>query len=829
MAAKAEKTNSRKKRLAVDSESLESDFVTSDDDFVLEEDQVMVNRTKSGDKAKKTAGSRGRRKKSSDLQSGSSDSDYVISDEDELIERDQVLVYKQRKDEMKQPARSKTRRKMSSAHSKSSDADYKILEEDDSVVKDRVSVGRRKKLGRGMAAKAAKTNSRKKRLTVDSESLESDFVTSDDDFVLEEDQGMVNRMKSSDKAKKTARSRGRRKNSSALESGSSDSDYVISDKDELIERDQVLVHKQRKDKMKQQARSKTRRKMSSAHSKSSDADCKILEDDYFTTREEILVDKKKEKMKEAGCKTRRKRFSVESESSDSDYIISEGDDFMVENKIAVVKQHKNKKGGKRQTEPSTRRKRSSLVSDSSDNYDDLNFEEEVRDLRLGGGLNQQHQLAQLVVSKHKEEKGKEKEASELGKQVCGICLSEEQKGVVQGLLNCCSHYFCFACIMEWSKVESRCPVCKRRFVTITKSGRSDPGFGMRKAVIRVEKRDQVYHPSEEELRDMLDPYENVVCIECQQGGDDNLMLLCDICDSSSHTYCVGLGREVPEGNWYCGGCKSASDGQMLSQAQDNMMDQETGGNSVFVGVTERGGFTNMRLATNSPQPVSLPSQTSTLRIDLNASPRDFSGEDHYASSPIYGSGASTLSGRRHIQQRIQQRIRILLSNSRPRQNSTGINMHSSVTDAITSEGALVEDTLHASRRVLEHQQDCRPAFHSNATMVPCMLKEGSSFRHVDGAKEQIQSMVLSYLQKYSRDTPLERTTFKEVGRKSTHTILAACGIEHRRDMVSADVEPPNDCAHDPADGPAHLAKGCCSSCFNSFVKDVVLRLLNFNS
>ena len=67
---------------------------------------------------------------------------------------------------------------------------------------------------------------------------------------------------------------------------------------------------------------------------------------------------------------------------------------------------------------------------------------------------------------------------------------------------------------------------------------------------------QVYQPSEEEIRGFLDPYANVVCVECQQGGDDNLMLLCDLCDSPSHTYCVGLGREVPEGNWYCNGCRS---------------------------------------------------------------------------------------------------------------------------------------------------------------------------------------------------------------------------------------------------------------------------------
>ena len=70
----------------------------------------------------------------------------------------------------------------------------------------------------------------------------------------------------------------------------------------------------------------------------------------------------------------------------------------------------------------------------------------------------------------------------------------------------------------------------------------------------------MYQPTEEEMSRWVDPYENGVCRECNRGGDDNLMRLCDICDSSAHTYCVGLGRQVPEGNWYCGGCRSGGEG-----------------------------------------------------------------------------------------------------------------------------------------------------------------------------------------------------------------------------------------------------------------------------
>jgi hypothetical protein len=91
-------------------------------------------------------------------------------------------------------------------------------------------------------------------------------------------------------------------------------------------------------------------------------------------------------------------------------------------------------------------------------------------------------------------KGKEKVEevrAEVVKQVCGICLSEEDKRRLRGTLDCCSHYFCFACIVEWAKVESRCPLCKQRFKTISRPVRSTAGIDLREALIQVPERDQV--------------------------------------------------------------------------------------------------------------------------------------------------------------------------------------------------------------------------------------------------------------------------------------------------------------------------------------------------
>ncbi|KAL6901941.1 hypothetical protein ACP4OV_004817 [Aristida adscensionis] len=278
------------------------------------------------------------------------------------------------------------------------------------------------------------------------------------------------------------------------------------------------------------------------------------------------------------------------------------------------------------------------------------------------------QIRRISITRNGEDKGKKKEEpEEAGKPICGICLSEEQRTTVQGVLNCCSHYFCFACIMEWSRVESRCPLCKQRFTTITKSSKVDLGLGQRKAVIRVEERDQVYQPTEEEIRRWLDPYENVVCIECNQGGDDSLMLLCDICDSSAHTYCVGLGNEVPEGNWYCGGCRLSDEGPSYTRRQHTVGYERpnyrgpVNGSSVGFGVAAPSGTFE-----RSP---SINSRRSFQGIDLNLSPTEIPGEFHPAESQVATDGVSppsgmraTVSGRRQI----HRYIRILLAG--PRQN-----------------------------------------------------------------------------------------------------------------------------------------------------------------
>ncbi|CAL9057543.1 unnamed protein product [Musa banksii] len=365
--------------------------------------------------------------------------------------------------------------------------------------------------------------------------------------------------------------------------------------------------------------------------------------------------------KQKRSEKRIRRRKSDDDDDDSDFPYSK-EGLLVKNRIAFHKERNKLKNVKR-------RKRSSVISESSSDSDYMIFE--LDDLVVGGAINP----PKPINTTEDEEKGKEKEGDELQKQICGICLAEERTRTIQGELDCCAHFFCFKCIMEWSKVESRCPVCKRRFSTITKSSRSDPGFGMRK-VVSIQVRNQVYQPSEEEIRQMLDPYGSVVCTECQQDGDDGLMLLCDICDSCAHTYCVGLGREVPEGSWYCDCCRSATNGSSTSQNQSTVTDERARNGECLGLGTETEVAEHINATSYFQQSISLPPLVAVQRIDLNAPPT--LEDDHGATLQDAGGVASTLSGRRAI----HHRICILLSNSRRRPMFSPIGL---LTDKVESD------------------------------------------------------------------------------------------------------------------------------------------------
>ncbi|XP_043710620.1 uncharacterized protein LOC122659583 [Telopea speciosissima] len=593
-----------------------------------------------------------------------------------------------------------------------------------------------------------------------------------------------------------------------------------------------------------------------------------------------LKGQKRKRKSMAAKKPLRKKRRRTTKRAVSRRLVSSDDDFLAENRM--VKEKIKKKPGRK-------KKRSITFSDSdtectgSSDFE-YTISEEEREVLIEAsvfcgnlttclrssslskrlhvdGTSNHHQKTRLG------QKGKEKVEDfkiDAGKQVCGICLSEEGKGTVRGTLNCCNHYFCFVCILEWSRVESRCPLCKQRFATISKPARSNLGIDLRSVVLRVPKRDQVYRPSEEEVRGYFDPYENVVCLECQQGGDDNLMLLCDICDSPAHSYCVGLGREVPEGNWYCEGCRPADPGSSNSLVQDPVFNQTTVSSNITAGLST--GEMNVE---SSDCTVSVQGLSVSPGAGFVPSPRHASGGDYQASSTVTGAGASTLSGRR----RIRLRIHSLLSSNRMNEGTEmasrtdgasqfnfgsefelgkdsaprptqevdafgasfghlGRNINegpSTATLSVSSCGALCAE--HTEVNAVSglgqlHQCSSTPINGTDANISINRDSDEATFHQAKaadeqkGAKQRLQPIVRHHLKRLSQHTQIAHGTFKDIARRSTHTVLAACGLDHNRNMAIP-VQPPSRCPHiERLSEPINQMENCCSSCFNSFICDV---------
>lgn len=237
-------------------------------------------------------------------------------------------------------------------------------------------------------------------------------------------------------------------------------------------------------------------------------------------------------------------------------------------------------------------------------------------------------------------KGKSKIADESERECCGICLSEEGK-TSRGWIDSCDHYFCFVCIMEWAKVESRCPMCKRRFTTI----RRPPKLGLfySERIVNVPVRDQVYNGLSNATIGPSNRYMEVQCTVCLGASDESLLLLCDLCDSAAHTYCVGLGVTVPDGDWFCHDCTLLRDEHTESEVGHNCGSQTSFRNCKKVQLAEEhvsirdiigesDEFGNERPVTRTRLPSSIAPDVGRTSTEL---------------------GARTLSRCRNVQVRIQ--------------------------------------------------------------------------------------------------------------------------------------------------------------------------------
>lgn len=131
---------------------------------------------------------------------------------------------------------------------------------------------------------------------------------------------------------------------------------------------------------------------------------------------------------------------------------------------------------------------------------------------------------------------------------CGVCLDTVE---ARGVLDCCEHVFCAACILSWAEKENKCPVCRARFTTVTRPG---------DAPVSIPRTNQVYEWDGTLFEDESDALDDVRCDICGEGDREDELLLCrrfEVCGASAHASCLGL-PAVPDDDWECYRCAATT-------------------------------------------------------------------------------------------------------------------------------------------------------------------------------------------------------------------------------------------------------------------------------
>jgi len=142
---------------------------------------------------------------------------------------------------------------------------------------------------------------------------------------------------------------------------------------------------------------------------------------------------------------------------------------------------------------------------------------------------------------------------------CAVCLARFTGGNI-GCPDGCDHSFCLTCIQEWAKNVNTCPVDRQVFSRILVR-RSLNGRIVRK--IAVENRNVLAEDEQPEPAS---------CSVCGLSDREDVMLLCDGCDTGYHLDCLDPPLySVPYGDWFCSVCEAED---MLIMAEEAEIDQD---------------------------------------------------------------------------------------------------------------------------------------------------------------------------------------------------------------------------------------------------------------
>lgn len=152
-------------------------------------------------------------------------------------------------------------------------------------------------------------------------------------------------------------------------------------------------------------------------------------------------------------------------------------------------------------------------------------------------------------------------------ETCGICIDIV---IDRGVLDCCDHWFCFACIDNWATITNLCPICKNEFQLIT----CLPVYDTVRSISSEElplsrnedwsiqgKNNALSFPSYYISEDAVKCLENDGCkirnalLETEEDLSFDTSIACDSCDIWYHAFCVGFNPEfTSENSWLCPRC-----------------------------------------------------------------------------------------------------------------------------------------------------------------------------------------------------------------------------------------------------------------------------------
>ncbi|XP_023205530.1 PHD and RING finger domain-containing protein 1 [Xiphophorus maculatus] len=139
-------------------------------------------------------------------------------------------------------------------------------------------------------------------------------------------------------------------------------------------------------------------------------------------------------------------------------------------------------------------------------------------------------------------------SSDEDREKCPICLNSFSSQPVATPENC-EHYFCFDCILEWTKNANSCPVDRIVFDNIYL--RKSYG-GKVKKIVTVQK---PVKAGQEETVDL--DLEQTNCEVCGGSDHEDRLLLCDGCDAGYHMECLTPPLDsVPVEEWFCPECEA---------------------------------------------------------------------------------------------------------------------------------------------------------------------------------------------------------------------------------------------------------------------------------